>query len=95
MKPVFACIILFNLALQSAQISALPQNDPVPGGVAVVSLQAGETATYNNRPVMVVEEHGHLYAIVGIPVSGKPGQHHIKPPSGSHAFTVQGKDYET
>ena len=95
MKPVFACMILLNLALQSGHIQALPQNDAVPGGIAVVPLQPGETATYNNRPVMVVEEDGYLYAIVGIALSGKPGEHHIQTPSGSHAFTVQSKDYET
>ena len=94
MKPVYTCIILLGLTLQSVDIRALPQNDPVPGGVAVVALQVGETATYNNRQVMVVEEDGNQYAIVGIPLSGKPGEHHIKTESGSHAFTVQNKEYE-
>ena len=88
MKPVYTCIILLGLALQSVDIRALPQNDPVPGGVAVVALQVGETATYNNRQVMVVEEDGNQYAIVGIPLSGKPGEHHIKTESGSHARTM-------
>jgi murein DD-endopeptidase MepM/ murein hydrolase activator NlpD len=102
MKPVYSyistyistCIILFCLALLCAEILALPKNDPVPGGFAVVPLHVGETATYNNRQVMVIEEDGIQYAIVGIPLSGKPGEHHIKTQSGSHAFTVQSKEYE-
>lgn len=95
MKPIFARLVLGCLALQSFQISALPQNHPVPGGIAVVSLQPGESATYDNRPVMVIEEDGDSFAIVGIPLSVKPGVHHINTLSGRHSFTIQAKEYET
>jgi len=95
MKTNFAWIILFCLALPFGETQALPQSNPVPGGIAVISVQPGETATYGSRPVMVIEEDGNAFAIVGIPLSGKPGTHHIKTQSGSYSFTVQEKEYET
>lgn len=75
--------------------SAMPQNLAVPGGVAVIPIAQGETATYNNRPVMVIANQETSFAIVGIPLSGKPGAHKIKTPTRVYKFTVVAKEYET
>lgn len=74
---------------------ALPQNLSVPGGVAIVQLASGDEATYNNHPVMVIKDQGSFFAVVGIPLSGKPGNHKIKTESQVYAFTVAAKEYET
>jgi len=74
---------------------ALPQNLAVPGGVAVVPVETGEQATYNGHPVMVAKDNGAFFAIVGIPLSGKPGTHELKTPSQVYTFSVKTKDYET
>ncbi len=74
---------------------ALPQNLAVPGGVAVVPVETGEQATYNGHPVMVAKDNGAFFAIVGIPLSEKPGTYEIKTPSQVYTFSVQAKDYET
>lgn len=73
----------------------------VPGGVAVLSLGDGAAApqvTYLDRPVLVVREAGKQWiAVVGIPLSVKPGQEQVqvKDAGGTRhvAFTVGAKDY--
>ncbi len=53
-------------------------NAPVPGGVAVLALGDADRApevTYQGRRVLVVKEEGKQWiAIVGIPLSVKPGE---------------------
>ncbi len=50
---------------------------PVPGGVAVLDLgvtQGTPTATYQNKPVLMVHEQGQRWlAIVGVPLTSKTG----------------------
>lgn len=73
----------------------------VPGGVAVLGLGDAESApevTYLDRRVLVVREEGKQWiAVVGIPLSVKPGQEHIqvKDAAGQRkvAFTVGAKEY--
>ncbi|HAP28350.1 MAG TPA: M23 family peptidase [Achromobacter sp.] len=73
----------------------------VPGGVAVLRLGDSATApqvTYLDRPVLVVREAGKQWiAVVGIPLSVKPGQEQVqvKDAGGTRqvAFTVGAKDY--
>ncbi|MGW9064313.1 peptidoglycan DD-metalloendopeptidase family protein [Achromobacter animicus] len=73
----------------------------VPGGVAVLSLGDGGAApqvTYLDRPVLVVREAGKQWiAVVGIPLTVKPGQEQVQVKDGGGtrqvAFTVGAKDY--
>ncbi|WP_343739047.1 peptidoglycan DD-metalloendopeptidase family protein [Achromobacter sp.] len=73
----------------------------VPGGVAVLSLGDGAAApqvTYLDRPVLVVREAGKQWiAVVGIPLTVKPGQEQVQVKDGGGtrqvAFTVGAKDY--
>ncbi|HHS83927.1 MAG TPA: M23 family metallopeptidase [Gammaproteobacteria bacterium] len=63
-------------AVSSAE---LPRASSVPGGVAIVELPAKgkqqPEARYRDRRVMVVEKAGRWYAVIGIPLSAKPGKH--------------------
>lgn len=61
----------------------------------MIPIVPGETATYNHRPVMVIQDQGTAFAIVGIPLSGKPGSHTIKTPTRIYEFTVAAKEYKT
>ena len=73
----------------------------VPGGVAVLALGDADLApevTYLDRRVLVVREAGKQWiAVVGIPLSVKPGpqQLQVKGAAGSRqvAFTVGAKEY--
>lgn len=71
-------------------------NKPVPGGVAVVDLGTSATApkaTYLNRPVLVVKEQNNWLAIVGIPLTVKPGTQRITSGSQNLPFIVGFKKY--
>ncbi|MCQ2999253.1 peptidoglycan DD-metalloendopeptidase family protein [Pseudomonas syringae] len=76
-------------------------NKPVPGGVAVVDLgnaAQAPTATYDGKPVLVVKEQGVRWlAIVGVPLTVKPGAQKLiaKDASGNRTlnFVVGNKKY--
>ena len=71
-------------------------NKPVPGGVAVVDLgpaAAAPKATYQGKPVLVVKEQDNWLAIVGIPLTVKPGNERISSGGRTLPFIVGFKKY--
>ena len=71
-------------------------NKPVPGGVAVVELGPSATApkaTYQGKPVLVVKEQDNWLAIVGIPLTVKPGNERISSGGRNLPFIVGYKKY--
>ncbi len=88
------------LLASSALAAALPPHTPVPGGLAVLDLGHAEgmppVARYQGRRLAVTKDAGRWYALVGIPLTAKPGEHQVEL-SGGHriAFRVQPKAYET
>jgi len=72
-------------------------NKPVPGGVAVLDLGDGPAAPqahYQGKPVLVVKEEGKRWiAIVGIPLTVKPGQQQIEANGQVLSFQVGAKHY--
>ena len=94
---IFFVLLLALPAHAEGFISRL-LNKPVPGGVAVIDL--GPTASapkvsYQGKPVLVIHEDGQRWiAIVGIPLSSKPGNQQIKVnDSQTLSFQVAGKHY--
>lgn len=72
---------------------------PVPGGVAVVPLpdtEAPAKVRYQGKPVLTVREDGKRWiAVVGIPLTAKPGTQHIETERGERlAFTIRPREYE-
>ena len=60
-----------------AAVADLPQQRRVPGGVAVIPLGEGRqapTARFNDLPALVTGSPRHWIAVVGIPLSAKPGR---------------------
>jgi len=91
---LFSLLLLTWLALPvhaDGFISRL-LNKPVPGGVAVVDLGAGDTAPsvrYQDKPVLVIKEDQQRWiAIVGVPLSVKPGPQRISV-NGSQTLSFQ------
>jgi murein DD-endopeptidase MepM/ murein hydrolase activator NlpD len=91
---LFTLITLFCLALPvhaEGFISRL-LNKPVPGGVAVVDLGPAASAPsvrYQSKPVLVIHEDQQRWiAIVGIPLSIKPGSQQISV-NGSQTLSFQ------
>ncbi|MBL8416963.1 MAG: M23 family peptidase, partial [Dechloromonas sp.] len=60
------------LALVSTASLALPQHNPVPGGVAVIDLGVAgttpPTARWGEQPLAVVRDGGRWFALFGIPL---------------------------
>lgn len=82
---------------------ALPDHQPVPGGVALVTLPAGDNeprASFYGNQVMVLPDGDAWVAVVGIPLAAEPGTHHLQV-SGAQGgtskvgFQVRDKQYET
>lgn len=101
MRPLLSLLLLACLSLPAQAEGFLTRllNKPVPGGVAVVALP--ETAKpvqarYQGKPVLSVREDGQRWiAIVGIPLTAKPGSHSLEISDGSSlTFHVGSKDYE-
>lgn len=83
---------LFFLALPLAGHASLPQHSPVPGGVSVIALgtaDAAPQAWYLERRVMVTQEAGQWYAVVGIPLTAKPGDHELRVERGNGRNTLR------
>ncbi len=71
-------------------------NKPVPGGVAVVDLgnsAQAPKASYQGKPVLVVKEQNNWLAIVGVPLTVKPGSQSLSSGGRNLNFTVGGKKY--
>lgn len=84
-----ALFLLVSGGIGSAQ--ALPRHTPVPGGVAVIDLgpatATAPTARWGEQPLAVVREHGHWYALLGIPLDTLPGELEIRVLRGSTVET--------
>lgn len=98
-KLWFSLLLLWPVALSAA---ALPRSEPVPGGVALIPLSVTEshpapTAYYNGQRVLVLRDGQRWLALVGIPLSTKPGQQTLRVKSGAKTITrrfiVQAKAY--
>jgi murein DD-endopeptidase MepM/ murein hydrolase activator NlpD len=60
-----------------ASIADLPTHRSVPGGVAIVDLGPGDAApraSIDGKPVLVTKAQSSWYAVVGHPLSAKPGK---------------------
>ncbi|WP_411391810.1 peptidoglycan DD-metalloendopeptidase family protein [Pseudomonas sp. MPB23] len=98
MPRLFSVLMLLCLAVNAHADSYITRtlNKPVPGGVAVVELGPSATApkaTYQGKPVLVVKEQDNWLAIVGIPLTLKPGNERISSGGRSLPFIVGYKQY--
>lgn len=100
MPRLFTSLLLLCLTFaSSAQASYITRqlNKPVPGGVAVVDLGPSAqplTARFDGKPVLVVKEQDNWLAIVGIPLTQKPGAASLTQGSRTLSFNVGSKKYQ-
>lgn len=99
-RPLFALLLALSapLALAEGFLSRL-LDKPVPGGVAVVDLgdaAARPTVRFQDKPVLVVREDGQRWlAVIGVPLTVKPGEQRIELDDGRRlSFTVGARDYQ-
>src|SRR5471032_3190119 len=94
LAPLLLLCLTFNAHADSYITRLL--NKPVPGGVAVVDLGTAAQApkaTYQGKPVLVVKEQSNWLAIVGVPLTVKPGTQQVNSGSRNLSFTVGNKKY--
>lgn len=99
-KLLALCLLLTLPAVAAAE--AMPRASAVPGGIAIVELGDYEDrpeAFYGKRQVMVKRLNGKWTALVGLPLSAKPGTHTLRlfPGKGEAerlTFAVSDKQYE-
>lgn len=99
--PLLAPLLALCLALpaQAASESYVARllNKPVPGGVAVVDLgpaaQAPQASYQGKRVLVVREQDARWLAIVGLPLTVKPGSQQLTAGSKTLSFTVGSKKY--
>jgi murein DD-endopeptidase MepM/ murein hydrolase activator NlpD len=82
--------------------SALPQEQRVPGGIAIIPVGNGDTAPvvkfagYRAAVVRATDRNdAHWVAVVGIPLSTKPGTQQLQVDKRQVPFTVKDKRYRT
>lgn len=97
MKKLLFCGLL---AIVSFPLLALPISSSVPGGVAVIPLASAKSAapvvTFRGKRALVTRENGQWVALVGLPLSLKPGQYELSIQAGATTqkkFRVVDKKY--
>ena len=102
-RSLFGLLASGLLYLSPALALQLPENHSVPGGIAVIKLPGDNSAPrafFKHKPVMVVsDDNGTFAALVGLPLTTKPGQQtlEVRTPSGKTrqvTFTVTHRDYQ-
>ena len=97
-------LLFLVLLVLSLRALALPQAEPVPGGVAIIPLAVSSSdgvpqVYYNGARALVVRDAGRWQAVVGIPLSAEPGEHSIQLRVNGktliQVFTVSDKQYAT
>lgn len=92
------------LVLQAFSVYALPQQSLVPGGIAVIQLDRSDSKPrfrFRGKPVLITTNNNRYVAIVGLPLSMKPGEYFIEGSWGNESilqkkfFVVKDKKYTT
>jgi murein DD-endopeptidase MepM/ murein hydrolase activator NlpD len=94
--------LLFAALASTAHAGDLPRESRVPGGIALIEIPGGElppTALIDTRRAAVMRHDDRWLAIVGLPLSTKPGPHKLKVATSEGAvdvpFEVTDKRYRT
>lgn len=99
-------LLLFLAPIQNFAATGaldLPRAQSVPGGIVVMNLNDNEQplyAVWKKRRVMLVRRRDRWYAIVGIPLSTRPGRYELVVRYGNHSmmpypFIIYRKQYRT
>ena len=93
--------LIFFLKVSSVFAQDLPKEATVPGGIAIISIKSENKpdAYFYDRKVMVIGETNDWKAVIGIPLSAKPGTHSLTVKNGEsdneYRFEIDNKEYET
>ena len=104
MQKFFHLFFITLLLLTSSVLHAFPKVSLVPGGIAIIELgNSSKTPLFKFRqkPVLLTQSKNSYFAIIGLPLSLKPGEYFIDGHRGDDIalekifFTVADKKYTT
>jgi murein DD-endopeptidase MepM/ murein hydrolase activator NlpD len=107
MRYILSLAVLLLLTpiaeIAEAGVLDLPRAQSVPGGIVVMTLNDNGTplyAVWKKRRVMLVRRRERWYAVIGIPLSTRPGRYELMVRYGNHSmmpypFIVYHKKYRT
>lgn len=95
--------MLLPATSHSLQANEMPTAEQVPGGIAILQLSKDRPIThaeFKGKRILIANNNGNRYAVVGIPLNTKPGKHtlQIYLAGGKRdvlGFDVQPKKYAT
>jgi len=100
MKKIASLLLLYG-TISLAHAVSLPDESRVPGGVAIIDLgkEKPVSTLYKERPVMTLQNDQHWQAVVGIPLTARPGKHNLMLRSADGntttiAFEIKEKEYK-
>jgi murein DD-endopeptidase MepM/ murein hydrolase activator NlpD len=94
-------LLLTLLTLYLPVANSQPRQSLVPGGVAIIELDAGDASGYQfrNKPVLVATIDGKPSALVGLPLSLAVGEHFVEKRDVNQVrrkyFQISAKQYST
>tara|TARA_B110000008_G_scaffold10727_1_gene10288 strand:+ start:2791 stop:3648 length:858 start_codon:yes stop_codon:yes gene_type:complete len=97
---VLLALIVFSISAhaQPQSVINLPQDSRVPGGLAVIPLNAtsiDKDISFKGKPVWQLKDHANNHwAVIGIPLSQKAGKVDFKIDGKDHSFTIKDKAYK-
>ena len=97
MSCFFAMLGLILITSLSHADSQFPKENRVPGGIAIINLGEFKNkpdVSFNNTPVWIHQSDNQYQAIVGIPLSQKPGQAKIQVNDKNFTFDITDKKYK-
>lgn len=98
LPTIKGCILVAIAFAATSMTNALPQSALVPGGVAVIPLDAPAhtqpKAVFNQQAVAIVQQENKWHAIVGLSLNIKVGDHYLVSQGKRYPFTVSDKQYK-
>lgn len=97
---IYLLLLLFLAGTGRLRAITLPHFESVPGGVAVVHLKSRTRPTgyFDHNRVMIIGDPGNWQAIIGLPLTTRPGKHELVVKEGKKKsvkdFTVAAKKYQ-
>lgn len=92
MSKLILSFLIFLLYSNLVSAAFLPAESRVPGGIAIVKLGESKqkpSVKFNKRNISVVKRKNQWVAIIGIPLTAKPGKHWIKVNTGNKKRTLE------